>query len=73
MEKAAGEIMRSHDNDYERLWNTLNRTDMIVLTGMASSSISPLSGEFLKLFSPGPVSTVFSTIQRLTQRIADQG
>lgn len=68
VEKAAGEIMRSHDNDYERLWNTLNRTDMIVLTGMASSSISPLSGEFLKLFSPGPVSTVFSTIQRLTQK-----
>lgn len=68
VEKAAGEIMRSHDNDYERLWNTLNRTDMIVLTGMASSSISPLSGEFLKLFSPGPVSTVFSTLQRLAQK-----
>jgi AAA+ ATPase superfamily predicted ATPase len=58
----------SHDNDYERLWNNLNRTDMTILTGMASSSISPLTDEFSKLYGTGAVSTVFSSLQRLTQK-----
>jgi uncharacterized protein len=65
---AADEIVRSHDNDYERLWNTFNRTDMMVLTGLATSDISPLSDEFSKKFGTGAVSTVFSTLQRLTQK-----
>jgi AAA+ ATPase superfamily predicted ATPase len=64
---AANEIVRSHDNDYERLWNGLNRTDMIVLTGMSQTDISPLSDEFSRQFGTGAVSTVFSTLQRLVQ------
>ena len=67
-EKAADEIVRSHDNDYERLWNTMNRTDMIVLTGMSLSDASPLSDEFSKVYGTGASSTVFSTLQRLVKR-----
>ena len=42
------ELMRHHDIDYERLWNTINRTDMKVLIGMSISESSPLSEEFSK-------------------------
>ena len=35
-EAAADEIVTSHDNDFELLWNTLNRTDMMVLDGMSA-------------------------------------
>ena len=66
--KAANEIVQSHDNDYERLWNNFNRTDMMVLTGMTLSDISPLSDEFSKQFGTGAASTVFSTLKRLTQK-----
>jgi hypothetical protein len=68
VEFAANEIVQSHDNDYERLWNSLNRTDMMVLAGMSISAISPLSDEFSKLYGTGAASTVFSTLLRLTQR-----
>lgn len=67
-ESAANEIVMSHDNDFELLWNTLNRTDMMVLTGMSASDISPLSGEFNKLFGTGAASTVFSTLLRLVKK-----
>jgi hypothetical protein len=65
---AADEIVRSHDNDYERLWNTLNRTDMIVLSGMSLSDVSPLSDEFSGKYGTGASSTVFSTLKRLVQK-----
>jgi hypothetical protein len=65
---AANEIVQSHDNDYERLWNTFNRTDMTVLNGMSASDISPLSDEFSKMYGTGASSTVFSALQRLTQK-----
>jgi AAA+ ATPase superfamily predicted ATPase len=68
VEIAANDIVQSHDNDYERLWNNLNRTDMIILTGMSSGSLSPLSDEFSKLYGTGASSTVFSTLQRLAQK-----
>lgn len=68
VETAADEIVKSHDNDYERLWNTFNRTDMMVLNGMSASYISPLSDEFSKTFGTGASSTVFSTLQRLTHK-----
>ncbi len=61
-------IVRSHDNDYERLWNTLNRTDMIILTGIASITSSPLSEDFSKSFDAGAVTTIFSALQRLVKK-----
>ena len=68
VETAANEIVQSHDNDYERLWNNFNRTDMMVLNGMSASYVSPLSDEFSRLFGTGASSTVFSTLQRLTHK-----
>ncbi len=68
VEIAADDIVQSHDNDYERLWNNLNRTDMTILTGMTDSSLSPLTDGFSRLYGTGAVSTVFSSLQRLVQR-----
>ncbi len=68
VEVAANEIVQSHDNDFERMWNNLNRTDMMVLTGMSTGNISPLSEEFSRLYGTGATSTVFSTLQRLTSK-----
>jgi hypothetical protein len=65
---ASDEIVQSHDNDYERLWNSLNRTDMMVLTGMSSGDVSPLSDKFSRLYGTGASSTIFSALQRLTNR-----
>ncbi len=65
---AAAEIVISHDNDYERLWNGFNRTDMMVLTGMSSGNISPLTDEFSNLYGTGPSSTVFSALKRLANK-----
>jgi hypothetical protein len=68
VDTAASDIVQSHDNDYERLWNSLNRTDMTILTGMSVSALSPLSDEFTKLYGTGAVSTVFSALLRLAQK-----
>jgi uncharacterized protein len=68
VETAADEIVTSHDNDFELLWNTLNRTDMMVLAGMSASDLSPLTDEFNKLYGTGATSTVFSALQRLVKK-----
>lgn len=65
---ASDEIVVSHDNDFERIWNSLNRTDMLILNGMSLSSLSPQSEEFSREFGTGAVSTVFSSLQRLAAR-----
>lgn len=62
---AAEEIIRSHDIEYERLWSTLNRTDMTVLIGMAFSRVSPLSTDFPVRSEIGSTSTIFSSLKRL--------
>ena len=64
---AVSEIVRHHDIDYERLWNTLNRIDMKILIGMAFTEVSPLSKDFSIQFDTGAGSTVFSSIKRLAQ------
>jgi hypothetical protein len=50
------------------LWNTLNRTDMMVLSGMSASDLSPLTDEFRRLYGTGAASTVFSVLQRLVKK-----
>ncbi len=67
VETAVDELMRHHDVDYERLWNTINRTDMKILIGMSISESSPLSEKFSKQHETGPSSTVFSSLKRLMQ------
>ena len=66
VETACDEIIQHHDIDYERLWNTLNRTDMKILIGMSVSETSPLSSDFSKNYFNGATSTIFSSLKRLT-------
>jgi AAA+ ATPase superfamily predicted ATPase len=68
VDAACAEIIHHHDIDYERLWNTINRTDMKILIGMASSEISPLSSEFSMKYFNGATSTIFSSLKRLAQK-----
>lgn len=59
------EIIRNHDMDFERLWNTINRTDMKLLIGMSQSGVTPLSAEFNIKNHIGSSSTIFSSLKRL--------
>lgn len=68
VETAANELMIFHDVDYERLWNTINRTEMKILIGMSVTASSPLSDEFSKLNDTGASSTVFSSLKRLIEK-----
>lgn len=54
--------------DFERLWHTLNRTDMKVLIGMTLSEKSPLSSNFSKTNNIGSSSTIFSSLKRLDHK-----
>jgi len=66
-EESVSEIIRHHDMDYERLWNTINKTDKKILIGMSLSEIAPLSSEFSKKYFPGASSTIFSGLKRLAK------
>ncbi len=66
--KALEDILQNNDNNYERLWQSFNGTEMKVLTGMADSYILPLSKEFSFKFNTGASSTVYSALQRLTEK-----
>ena len=66
--KAVDEILQNNDNNYERLWQGFNRTEMKVLTGMSASNLEPLSNEFSSLYNVGASSTVYSSLQRLMQK-----
>jgi hypothetical protein len=63
--QAVEKIVQNHDIDYERLWNTFNRTDMKVLIGMTLSDQLPLSQKFLNDYGIGATSTAFSSLKRL--------
>ena len=67
-EKATLELVRTHDIDYERLWNTFNSTDRKIMIGMSISKYSPLSDSFSKKFNTGATSTIFSSLKRLMQK-----
>lgn len=68
VQKAVSELVRHHDIDYERLWNTLNRTDMKILIGMSVSDMSPLSAGFISSYETGASSTVYSSLKRMLQK-----
>ena len=55
---AVEKIVQSHDLDFERLWQTLNRTDRYVMQSV-SKGIKPMQTRQM------PTSTLFSAIKRL--------
>jgi AAA+ ATPase superfamily predicted ATPase len=62
---AVEQIVEFHDVDYERWWNSLNRTDMKVMIGLTLSDDLPMSKEFSQHFDLGSSSTVHSSLKRL--------
>jgi len=62
---AVEQIVEFHDVDYERWWNSLNRTDMKVMIGLTLSDDLPMSKEFSRRFDLGSSSTVHSSLKRL--------
>lgn len=53
-----------HSNDYERLWNTINKTDKKILIELATKKQLPLR----ELTHSLPTSTIYSGIKRLIEQ-----
>lgn len=58
VEQAIEQQIREHDLDYERLWNSLNRTDRSVLRQLCLS-INPMTNRL------DPTSTTYSSLKRM--------
>ena len=56
---AVEHIVHAHDFDYSRLWESMNRTNRIVLLKLATSATPPLENPEL------PSSTIYSALKRL--------
>ncbi|MCB9211114.1 MAG: ATP-binding protein [Ignavibacteriales bacterium] len=57
-----------HDNDYERLWGLLNKTEMKIMIALASAEKSPMTDEIRMQYQLGATSTVFSSIKKLIEK-----
>lgn len=56
---AIEDIVRAHDFDYSRLWESMNKTNRAVLLKLATGDTAPL------VQSEMPTSTIFSALKRL--------
>jgi hypothetical protein len=68
VETAIDRIIKVHDNDYERLWGTLNSTDMKILLGISADEKLLTSADFLNTYKTDSASTIQSGIKRLIQK-----
>ncbi|MDR1962484.1 MAG: ATP-binding protein [Planctomycetaceae bacterium] len=64
LETVVTKVTREHDTDYERLWNTLNKTDKKIMIELSLKNHSPLQDLSLSQ----PTSTIYSGIKRLLQK-----
>lgn len=67
-EAAITELTQAHDMDYERLWNTFNKTDKKILIGLTMQIGSPSTLPFLQKVGIDSPSTAFSSLKRLSQQ-----
>jgi len=58
------QIVNEHNTDYERLWNTLNKTDQKILIELSVKKEFSLQG----LTAAMPTSTVYSALKRLSTK-----
>lgn len=58
----------AHDNDYERLWGVLTKTEMKIMLALAVTEDSPLTDEVRNKFMLGATSTVFSALKKLIEK-----
>lgn len=56
---AVEHIVRAHDFDYSRLWESMNRTNRLVLLKLATSTTLPMENPEI------PASTIYSALKRL--------
>ena len=61
IEIVVSQIVKEHDTDYERLWNTLNKTDQKILIELSTKKVLPLQEITVAM----PTSTVYSGLKRL--------
>lgn len=59
--KAVIDIVHAHDLDYERLWQTFNKTDQLTLR-LICDDTNPVQSRLL------PTSTITSSVKRLTKK-----
>jgi len=64
IEIIVNQIVEGHNTDYERLWNTLNKTDQKILIELSTKKILPLQ----ELTAAMPTSTVYSGLKRLSTK-----
>jgi hypothetical protein len=64
VQTAIEQLVNMHDLDYERLWNSLNQTDKIVLISLSQNNEQQFSNSN-KLINGLASSTVFSSLKRL--------
>ena len=64
VDMAISEMTRIHDIDYERLWNSFNKTDKKIMIGLSLSEESLLSDTFKRKYHISATSTVYSSIKR---------
>lgn len=65
---ALSALVEMHNIDYERLWNSLNKTDQKLLIGLAHSPQSPTSEAFIRKYNLGATSTAYSSLKRLMKQ-----
>lgn len=57
-----------HDNDYERIWALLNKTEMKIIIALASVNKSPMTDKIRFQYKLGATSTVFSSLKKLIEK-----
>ncbi len=65
---ALEEILKIHDLDFERLWETFNTTDKKILLALSLDYQQPYSSDFLALTEIASTSTILSAMKRLSMR-----
>ncbi len=65
VDRAIDELLKNQDNNYERLWGTLNTTDRKVMINLSQVQEKPTSKKFSMATNNLPVSTIYSSLRRL--------
>jgi hypothetical protein len=66
--EAVKEIVKNHDLDFERIWDTFNITDKKVLTGLAMYKLQLFSAKFSNIIGIKSTSTLLSAVKRLSAK-----
>ncbi|GAB1441975.1 ATP-binding protein [Ignavibacteriales bacterium] len=68
VQTAIAEMVKIHDNDFERLWTTLTKTEQKIMLGLVEGDLLPLSEAFRQRYELGANSTTFSALKKLEEK-----